>query len=363
MFLSNISLFNFKSYSDFSVDFSRKVSCFTGNNGVGKTNLLDAVYFACLTKSHFQSADNQLLKSGADQLAVRAAFSFDHQLCSIKAFWSSAEGKQFFIDEVPVKRITDMVGQFPVVFVSPMDQFLIHEGSGERRRLMDNLLCQTDDHYLQCLLQYNKIIQQRNSLLKQFAVQRRWDADLLEALDVRIPESARYIFQCRRQMIEGILPDFRTYYSFISNGHEVPDLLYQSELQELDMAELLINNREKDRLLQRTSAGVHRDEMAFGLDNKPVKRFASQGQQKSYLLALKLATYQFLRQKAGFFPLLLLDDLFDRLDAQRCQQLLELISGPDFGQVLVTDTSSQAIRHIAGTFSQNFDYFEIQKPS
>jgi DNA replication and repair protein RecF len=363
VFLSNISLFNFKSYSDFSVDFARKVSCFTGNNGVGKTNLLDAVYFVCLTKSHFQSADSQLLKSGTEQLAVRASFSFDHLRCSIKAFSSSTEGKQFFIDEVPVKRLTDMVGQFPVVFVSPMDQFLIHEGSGERRRLMDNLLCQTDDHYLQCLLQYNRLIQQRNALLKQFALQRRWDADLLEALDVRIPESARYIFQCRRQMTDTILPDFRSYYSFISNGHEVPDLIYQSELQDMDMAEWLLTNREKDRILQRTSSGIHRDEMVFGLDNKPAKRFASQGQQKSYLLALKLASYQFLRQKAGFFPLLLLDDLFDRLDAQRCQQLLELISGPEFGQVLVTDTSSQAIRQIAGSFDEKFDYFEIHKPS
>lgn len=338
MVLKDIQLLHFKSWTEGQFDFSPKLNCFTGPNGSGKTNLLDAIYYLCLTKSYFSSTDQQNIEEGADFFSLDGRFDKEGQLFRIQCALKRGQKKSFRKNKKEYERLADHIGQFPGVVISPYDRDLITDRSELRRRFMDNVISQSGETYLHHLMRYNRALQQRNSLLKYFAANAHWDEERLLLYDQQLQEHAHEIYASRQSFIAEIEPLVRSFYEAISARSEAATLRYRSSLATANMLELLHEHRTKDRLMQYTGVGVHRDNIDFLLEGKSVKQFGSQGQQKSYLIALKLAQHQYILQKRGTKPLLLLDDIFDKLDEQRVAQLIALVNEQDFGQIFITDT-------------------------
>ncbi|WP_131538604.1 DNA replication/repair protein RecF, partial [Pedobacter nototheniae] len=249
---------------------------------------------------------------------------------------------------------------FPVVMVSPYDVNLIMDGSEERRRFIDNVISQTDSHYLDQLINYNKILQNRNALLKQIAITKRYDPALLEILDEQLVLSGNKIFLLRKAFMNDFIPLFDQYYTYITDNNEIVELNYQSQLNENPFEQLLKKSVEKDRVLERTTTGIHKDELAFIISGMPLKKFGSQGQQKSFLIALKLAQYAYLAKNKGFKPLLLLDDIFDKLDDNRVQKLMQMVSHQDFGQIFITDTGIERVKSVFKKIEVDVTLFEVE---
>jgi DNA replication and repair protein RecF len=326
---------------------------------MGKTNVLDAVYFLCLCKSHSGLNDRNLVRQGASFLRLEGHFERGGEKTKVVAKYQSGERKEFERNGSPVERLSDHIGQFPIVMIAPDDVALVQEGSEDRRRFLDTTLSQISAEYLQNLLKYNGLLKQRNALLKSFFEQRRFDPVLLEGINRQMPEPAALLFQHRQRFVNRLIPCFADFYAAISGSRETVDLAYQSDLEKGDLAELLTQSLDKDRVLQRTSVGPHRDDLRLMMDGLTLKRFASQGQLKSFLLALRLAQYEVLRQQIGQTPILLLDDIFDKLDENRVRQLMGLLLERDFGQVFVTDTQRSRMESVVTSFAGAYTLFDV----
>lgn len=347
MYLKKLTLFNFKNYEEASVEFSTKLNCFTGSNGAGKTNLLDAIHYLSFTKSYFNLADQQNIRHQADFFSIHGQFVRNGTgTDDVSCIQKRAQKKQFRINTKDYDRLADHIGEFPLVMVSPYDRDLINEGSDLRRKYIDSVISQFDRSYLDDLMVYNKALAQRNALLKQFGEKRFFDAASLEIWDEQMKAPAHRIHKRRKEFVENFLPVFNRYFSFISDSREKVSINYQSDLLESSMDDLLRNNLKRDLDLRYSNSGIHKDDLEFLIDGYPVKKFGSQGQQKSFVVAIKLAQFDYTRSIKHYKPVLLLDDIFDKLDNQRVDSIIQLVGDNSFGQVFITDTHPERINHI-----------------
>jgi len=359
MYLQQLSVINFKNYAEAELTFSEGVNAFTGDNGAGKTNLLDAIHYLSLCKSYFNPIDTQQIKQDTDFFIVNGTFNKnDHDekiACAVKR----NHKKQFKRNKKDYQRLADHIGLFPLVMISPYDTSIITEGSDERRKFIDNVLSQTDNHYLDEVINYNKVLNNRNAFLKQIADTGRYDPHLLEVMDEQLVDAGNSIFKKRKAFMESFTGIFNQHYQFLTGGAERVELIYESQLLQDDFAGLLKKTVERDRALERTTAGIHKDDLIFAIHGMPMKKFGSQGQQKSFLIALKLAQYTFLTRQKGFKPLLLLDDIFDKLDDKRVTKLMQMVSDNDFGQVFITDTSLSRVQTIFSDMGVAIKLFKV----
>ena len=360
MYLQTLKLTNFKNYANQSLDFSATLNCLTGLNGMGKTNILDAIYFLCLSKSHTNNADKLLVKQGENFFRVEGIFEKNGDREQIVAKMQPPSRKEMERNGVMITRLADHIGQFPIVMIAPDDVSLIQEGSEERRRFMDSTLSQIYPIYLTNLMVYNQLLKQRNALLKHFWESKVFDATQLEGVDRMMVSPANIIYQYRKTFVEQFTGIFQSFYEQISGGKEKVSLSFDSSIESSAFDIILQNNLDKDRALQRTSEGIHRDDLVFKLNGQPTKRWASQGQLKSFLLALRLGQYQFLQEQTGIPPILLLDDIFDKLDEQRVSSLIGLLIDHAFGQTFITDTHSTRIEAILNRLSTDYRIFSVE---
>lgn len=362
MWLRNLSVFNFKNYDQANLGFVPEVNVFAGNNGSGKTNLLDAIHYLSLCKSYFNPIDSQQIKQGTDWFMVQGDFEKDDIPYNIACSLKKNQKKLFKKDKKEYQRLADHIGLFPLVMISPVDTGIVMEGSEERRKFMDNVISQTDSQYLHRLIAYNRSLLQRNALLKQIGRNGMPDKHLLEVLDAQLIDHGQEIHKKRQAFIETFLPGFEQHYSFLSGSAEQVRLQYESQLQHQGFAELLASSFERDRASERTTAGIHKDDLIFTIhDDLPLKKFGSQGQQKSFLIALKLAQYTYFMEVKGFKPLLLLDDIFDKLDDLRVRKLMEMVSRDEFGQLFITDTDAARVQRIFDGIDIAVRFFDIDK--
>ena len=349
--LKSISLTQFKNYSNRSFQFNERIVGIYGNNGVGKTNLLDAIHYLCFTKSYF-TRDTLNIQNG--QLGFRVDGGMELRDKKEKAVCILRETgkKEFLVNDAGYEKFSEHIGRYPCVIIAPDDIQIITDGSEERRRFLDALLSQIDKDYLQHLINYNKILLQRNSLLKSFYETGNKNLSLLDVLDEQLLKPGNYIFEKRKQFLISFLPTVKKLYSEIAKLEEETELHYQSELNQCSFTELLHLNRQRDTVAQRTTGGIHRDDLVFNLTGQLFKNIASQGQRKSLLFALKLAEMDVLKENKGFAPLLLLDDVFEKLDEYRIANLLYRVCVENKGQVFITDTNKERL-------SQHLDILSI----
>lgn len=357
--LERLHLVNFKNYPEAELTFSDKINCFVGKNGAGKTNLLDSIYYLSFTKSYFNSSDVNNIRFDEDYMVLEGHFNKGMGLDKIYCGLKRGQKKSLRKNKKEYPRLSDHIGNYPLVIISPADRDLINEGSEVRRKFMDGVISQSDKEYLNTLLGYNKTLAQRNALLKFFAANRTFDAETLEVLDMQLAEKAQHIFEKRKAFIEELLPILQEYHKAISNGSEEISLEYSSNLYESDLQSLLLKVRSKDQVLQYTSVGIHKDDLALTLKNHSLKKTGSQGQQKSFTIALKLAQFEFLKRKTQTVPLLLLDDIFDKLDETRVEALIRLVNEHHFGQIFISDTHSERTRDITKRINEDSRIFEV----
>ena len=360
MTLDQLHLLFFKNYDDASLSFSPGINCFVGDNGSGKTNLLDAIHYLALTKSAFTNLDTQSIKQGADFFVVKGKFVAPTlaQPETIQVSLRMGQKKNITHNKQPYERMADHIGRFPAVLISPYDTDLIRQGSEERRRYFDSLQSQLDHEFLELLIQYNGLLRQRNATLKRGSGSHGFDTLYLQALDDQLAPLGESLSTSRADFLTQFIPVFQRHYEQLAEGREQVTLDYKSQLPGHNFRHLLLANERRDLALQRSTTGPHRDDFIFLMDGLPVKSYASQGQQKSFAIALKLAQFELLAarpQPAGLpaaKPLLLLDDIFDRLDDKRIARLLQLVADQTFGQVFLTDTNLERTdRALAGVGS------------
>ena len=356
MYLSNLSLLNFKNISQADLELSNRVNCFLGDNGQGKTNLLDAIYHLSYTKSFFNSIDSQNVMFEESLYVIQGVVKNEQVEYKLYCGLKKGDKKIFKKNKKIYKKLADHIGFFPVVMITPYDINLILEGGETRRRLFDALIAQFDKNYLFELLHYNKLLKQRNAFLKTNTN----SVDLLKVYDDQMIEKAQSIHESRKKFIDEFKPIFNKFYKDISSNKEGVGLDYQSALHENTMKELFINNRNKDQLVGHTSSGIHRDDFLFSIKNNPLKKFGSQGQQKTYLIALKLAKFEYIKLKKNVNPVLLLDDIFDKLDDHRVGYILNLIEKNNLGQTFITDTSKEKIPQILSNLNIQSNLFWIE---
>lgn len=361
MYLKKLQLLHFKNYSEVNLSLSDKINCFLGNNGEGKTNLLDAVFYLAFCKSFFNPVDTQIIKDNEAFMVIQGEFEKkekkEHIYCGLKR----GQKKQFKRNKKEYEKLSEHIGLVPLVMISPSDVLLIIEGSETRRRFMDLIISQFDQLYLNHLIQYNKALSQRNRLLKKFMEIRQFDESGLEIWDEQLIKYGEPVHESRKNFIEDFLPLFQKHYSFISGEKEEVALEYRSQLKEGDFAELLKNHRDKDRRLTYTSVGVHKDDLDFSLATRQLKKFGSQGQQKTFLLSLKLAQAEYLKNEKQVPPILLLDDIYDKLDEERVAKLMEIVKEDWFGQVFITDTHKSRLPEIFDQLKTNYKSFYIKE--
>ncbi len=347
MYLHKLSIANFKNYGQADFEFSPKINCFVGNNGVGKTNLLDAIHYLSFCKSYFNPLDIQNIRHDNDFFAIHGTY-FRHPDFPelVQCIQKRNQKKKFLISKKEYERLADHIGNFPLVMISPYDSDLINDGSEMRRKYIDSVISQFDKIYLDDLINYNKALFQRNSLLKNFAINGFFDESVIESWNEQLIQKGEVIFGKRKSFLNQFIPIFRHYFRLISGGSETVDIKYRSQLTGGAFREIMNNALAKDRAAQYTTMGIHKDDLDLEIDGFPIKRFGSQGQQKSFLISIKLAQFEYTRNIKGFEPSLLLDDVFDKLDDLRVKQLIKLVSENSFGQVFITDTSEARIRTI-----------------
>lgn len=347
MYLQQLSITNFKNYGQCTLQFVPRINLICGQNGAGKTNLLDAVYYLCFCKSYFSATDAQNIHHGQDFFRLEGRFMLANgQNCTALVKYGAGRKKEFGLNGAVYDRLSEHIGLLPLVMIAPDDTEIIKNSSEERRKLLDITISQIDKSYLQALISYNKTLQQRNALLKTFAERHFFNPALLETYNEQLSPPAMLIYTKRQQVVQLLLPLVQQYYGQLSGGRETVHCTYQSALANTGFAELLKQNLHTDRQLQRTTEGIHRDDAEFTINNYPLKKFGSQGQQKSFLIALKLAIYRLIAQSSGKTPILLLDDICDKLDEQRISQLVQIITGPNFGQVFISDTQKDRMQAI-----------------
>lgn len=350
--LHSISLTQFKNYSARTFQFNERIIGICGNNGVGKTNLLDAIHYLCFTKSYF-TRDALNIQNGHQGFRVDGEWGLNDKKEKAVCILRETGKKEFSINEAAYEKFSEHIGRYPCVIIAPDDIQIITDGSEERRRFLDALLSQIDKEYLHHLINYTKIIAQRNSLLKSFYETGYKDLSLLDVLDRQLLKPGDYIFEKRKQFLISFLPAVKKLYLEIARQQEETELHYQSELNQCSFTELLHINRQRDIAAQRTTGGIHRDDLVFNLSGQLFKNIASQGQRKSLLFALKLAEMDVLKENKNFAPLLLLDDVFEKLDEDRIANLLRRVCIENSGQVFITDTNEERL-------SQHLDDLNIK---
>lgn len=359
MHLKNLSILNFKNVSEKSFEFEHKINCFVGKNGIGKTNILDAIYYLANGKSYFNPIASQNIKHNEEFFVVDGVFDkherAEHIVCSLK----KGQKKMIKRNGKMYDRFSEHIGLIPLVIISPSDQDLISEGSETRRKFIDTVISQLDSVYLQELIQYQKIIAQRNALLKYFALNYTFDSETLTIYNEQLHQLATSIHKKRKKFMESFVPIFQKYHQKITNSQELVQLKYYSQLDESPLLVLLEQALTKDRAAQYTTVGTHKDDLLFEIDEHSIKKYGSQGQQKSFLIALKLAQFDFIKKQSGVLPILLFDDIFDKLDAFRVQQIVEMVNDEIFGQLFITDTHEDRTELIVKSTNLDYQIFQL----
>jgi DNA replication and repair protein RecF len=361
--LEKLRLVNFKNYQEASLEFPAKVNCFLGLNGSGKTNLLDAIHYLSFTKSFLNANDTHNIRHESDSFLLRGDFDFDGTKHELSCQIQSGHKKIFREDGQDYEKMSDHIGKYPMVLISPSDIDLIKEGSEARRKFFDSMIAQIDQTYLQVLMEYHHCLKQRNGLLKLFQERQYSDLDLVDSYDQRLVRTGLEIYQKRKEFITEFLPVLNVSYNILVDKKEEATLTYQSDLFETDFLAGLKNSFGKDLALQRTSFGIHRDDYEFGFAHGELKRLGSQGQQKSFLVALKLANVEVIKKHKGFNPILLLDDIFDKLDDVRIGRLLKIVSGKNYGQLFITDAGPERTEALLKEIGVKSDIFEVKAGS
>ncbi len=360
MHLEHLLLTNFKNYNKADLSFSGKINCFIGNNGAGKTNILDAIYYLSFCKSYFNAVDMQNIRHDMDFFSIHGSYVYNgKEADNISCVQRRNQKKSFKFNKKEYERLADHIGKLPLVMISPYDRDLINEGSDVRRKFVDGVISQFDPIYLDELIKYNKSLQQRNTLLKEFAEQHRHDASLLEIWNQHLVASGRVIFTKRKQFLADFIPIFRNYYSRVSGESESVAIAYESDLHDMMLDDLLEQALHRDLQVRYTTVGVHKDNLGFLINEYPLKKFGSQGQQKSFVIAIKLAQFDYTRNVMGTKPILLFDDIFDKLDDLRVSQLIQLVSNSNFGQIFITDTQRQRIEKLFANTDIDHRLFEV----
>ena len=353
--LEKIVISDFRNIELQELEFSPNINCISGNNGEGKTNLLDAVYYLSMTKSAFASSDKFTFRHGTEEFSIAGTYRMENGLASRFALKMTTKGdKKVKRDDKPYNKVSEHVGVLPVVMVSPADISMVSESGEERRKFVNAVLSQMDHEYLVALQQYNRLLQQRNKMLKDMNP----DRSLLEVIDMRMAALADPIYEARKKFVEDLKPIVSEYYRLVSGGSEEVDITYETELDKAPLDQLLAASYDRDRALRYTSSGLQRDDFSFTMNGWPLRRHGSQGQQKSFLVSLKFAQYEIMKRSYGFAPLLLLDDVFDKLDMGRISNLLQMVSGKDFGQIFITDSNKVRMAGIVDALTQDRAYFE-----
>jgi DNA replication and repair protein RecF len=361
MHLDNLAILNFKNYRQVNMQFTLHVNCFVGHNGAGKTNLLDAIHYLSFCKSYFNSFDNQNIFHDEDMFVIQGQFHKNDETEEIYCAQKRNDRKLFKRNKKDYGRLSEHIGLLPVVMISPTDIELIHEGSEVRRRFVDSILSQIDSDYLHNLIEYNKALLQRNAMLKRFFETRQWDDTLMAIWDEQLIEKGKEIFRMRKEFTESFTGIFEKVYNEISGSREIANLTYSSQIAEGDYADLFAKAIDKDRAVNYTTTGVHKDDWVFLKDDHPLKKFASQGQQKSFIIALKIAQFHFLKKHFSFSPIVLLDDIFDKLDEDRVSYLINMVTGKDFEQVFITDTSHTRMKNLLDKKGKDYKIFPISE--
>lgn len=359
MVLKSLSLLNYKNFEAENFEFDPNINCFTGHNGVGKTNALDAIYHLSFGKSYFNPITSQNIRHGEDFFVVEGQYEKSER--PEKIIVSAKKGQKKIIKRngKAYHKFSQHIGFLPLVIISPADRDLIIEGSDTRRKFIDGVISQGNSNYLQDILAYGKILTQRNSLLKYFAVNHTWDKDTLAVYDAQLSELGERIHTTRKDFLKAFTPIFLEKYIAISSGNEEVGLDYKSQLKEGAMESLLQQNVTKDKLSQYTSVGTHKDDLIFTIDSHPIKKFGSQGQQKSFLIALKLAQFDFIKNLNNVHPILLLDDIFDKLDEERVAHIIKLVDDENFGQLFISDTHADRTEAVVKKVSQSYKFFKL----
>lgn len=358
MLLKEISALNYRNLADVNISLSGKINCFIGSNGMGKTNMLDAIYYLSFCKSAISTTDHSNIMHDAPFLMIKGSYRSDSGIeaeysCGIKR----GEKKQFMKDKKSYERLSDHIGTIPLVMVSPADNELIAGGSEERRRFMDVVISQYNHEYLSSLIRYNRALQQRNVMLRGEHLP---DGEIMALIEEMMSKEAQYIYQERKNFVEELTPIFNEFHTYITNNMESVTLRYRSHVDDGNIAAQLQASRNDDRRLGHTTRGTHRDELVMQLGGYPIKKEGSQGQNKSYLISLKLAQFDFLRRKGYETPLLLLDDIFDKLDSKRVEKIISLVSGNRFGQIFITDVNREHIDSILDYIDGEYKLFVVE---
>ena len=359
LILYKISVVGFKNYSQLNLHFSEKFNCIVGDNGGGKTNLLDAIYYLSFTKSYFNLIDLQNIHPDSNLFLIQGGFKQGENEDEVYCAQVKGERKQVKVNKNEVARFADHVGNFPVVMSSPSDIELIFDGSETRRKFIDSIIAQYDRQYLEDIITYTKALQQRNAQLKNFS-KTGFDADVLGIWNRQLVESGNRIYEKRKKISLELLPVFQKYYSAISADKERVGLTYKSQLDKGDFEALLNESIDKDRVMEYTTVGIHKDDWEFKMNDYPIKKVASQGQQKSYLLSVKLSQYEFIRLQKRVKPILMLDDIYDKLDENRLKRLIDVLSTDEFGQVFITDTNEDRIKTLFKGIKSEMKIFNVR---
>ncbi|MGA9326343.1 MAG: DNA replication/repair protein RecF [Salegentibacter sp.] len=359
MFLKHLSLLHYKNLDSANFEFDEKINCFVGNNGVGKTNVLDSIYHLSFGKSYFNPITSQNINHDAEFFVVEGAFEKKQKEENILVSARRGQKKVIKRNNKPYEKFSEHIGFIPTVIISPADRDLIIEGSETRRKFMDGVISQSDNAYLNDLIHYGKILAQRNSLLKYFAANRNFDRDTLEVYNMQLSELGQNLFEKRKAFLSEFIPIFNKRYADIAENKEPVNITYKSQLFEASLSSLLEENLQKDMALQYTSVGTHKDDLNFEIEGHPIKKFGSQGQQKSFLVALKLAQFDFIKEISGVNPILLLDDIFDKLDEQRVTRIVALVATNELGQIFISDTHAERTEEVVKQSNQSYKIFKL----
>lgn len=360
MYLKNIRLNQFKNYQKAEVQFSAEINCFVGLNGSGKTNLMDAIHYLCLTKSAINGLDNLSIQHEKDFFTVFGDFDLEGKAIEIRCIFENGKKKQLLQNGKAIDKMSEHIGLLPVVMIAPDDTQLIKNGSEERRRFFDNMLCQMHKEYLDQLVRYQHFLKQRNALIKQFAENGKWNSVFIEPYDREIIQLSKFIAQKRKLFIEEYEPLLKEYYTTISANQEAISINYETHCLDENFENEFKSLIQKDLILKRTNMGIHKDDFIFEINGYPIRKFGSQGQQKSFVIALKLAQFKIFYTHKKTKPILLLDDIFDKLDDGRIEKLMKLVADHQFGQLFITDARPERSKEILEKIDSEIRFFFIK---